>query len=148
MKAADFGRLTIVSAFLVNAGGLISLPMLMPLLADAGKMKVPFLAFQFLVGIIAAAAASLFAHFNYTFISGAESLWTEIRTREQNDSPQAAGDSELDALKSRVGDANSAIGITQMLGVAGAIASYVFFVLAALELTVLVHEGLLSNIHG
>lgn len=147
LKASEFGSLAITSAFLVNGGGLLSLPTVLQYLDSAGRAKVPFLAFHFIVGIVAAAAACLFAYINYMSISDAEYYWSEVQAKQLNDPRLTSAPSEdlltasgISDLKGKIDSANRTIAWTQMLSVGAVLASFAFFAWGSLSAIYLVRD--------
>jgi hypothetical protein len=80
--AAEFGKLGLQSAILLNGGALVAIPPLMQWLNDIGRTKVVPIASWFFIGLLCAAVSVVFAYINFSALAQANYGYARRRAIE------------------------------------------------------------------
>jgi len=77
--AADFGKLALQSAILLNGGALLAIPPLMQWLSKNARSQIPLHSVPFVWGLVLACAAVVMAYFNYSLLGEARRSYSRQR---------------------------------------------------------------------
>jgi len=134
--AAEFGRLGIQSAFLLNGGALAGLPAIAEYIHLRSSTSIAGAAWAFAAGLTFAALCTVTAYLNFTFMSGFHAREGTRRTNELDRNYSIAVDTksakELPKWPDRRQNALWwAVNVTVLLALALAIGSFVEFLCGA-----------------
>jgi hypothetical protein len=141
--AADFGKLGLSSAILVNGGALVAIPPLMQWLTPVARAQVSANAIWFLLGLLMAAAAVVVAYVNFTTLSESKWAWARQRAIElisEYKNKKAEDDPAHGRAKTLSGRFSKAATLTAWIALILACASYGCFAAGAFSFMRLAHD--------
>jgi len=145
--AQDFAKLALSSALVLNGGALLALPPLMQWLSHDGRTQVAGQAFWFLLGVISATIATMFAYTNWIWIKDEQNTQGTKRARELECDylrTDVGEDKRHKAAKDRLKWLPRVVNGTAMAGVFFAILAYVFFCTGAYKFMSLAERNALA----
>ncbi len=135
--AADFGKLGLISAFLLNGGALVAVPSLMHWLDEGARKAASGNAQFFICGILLAATAIVIAYLNFMFASTTYNALAQKRACELNAQYRGVtvvGNPDHAVAVEAHRKSQKMAMITQWLAITVAVGSFVFFSCGAVGL--------------
>ena len=144
--AADFGKLGLTSAFLLNGGALVALPPMMQWLNSNGRSLVAITAIWLPIGIVMAVVAAFAAYANFLLVGKVYNAAAHRRAREldsQHLGKRPQDDPEWKRHNSRYRRARRGVSVTQVVAITAVLLSFACFALSVFGFINLAHYNTL-----